>query len=76
MPVSEYFITVAIGFDQAGGSVLYEEEDYTISSYTYMMCQKGKYCWFMQLIDFLFGKEHCKRSYISEQNKIRKEATV
>jgi len=61
-----YYKICAIGFDQAGGSVLYSKENFTISSYTYFLCtyKKNKYaCWFMKFIDMLFGKNHCKNSY-------------
>lgn len=72
---SNYWFQVAIGLDQLGGSILYNEEDYTVSSYTFMKCHYYKrMCWFMKFIDFLFGKSHCQRSFTHEQNKIRKEA--
>lgn len=64
--VRKYLKDAAIGFDQAGGSVLYQQENFTISSYTYFLCwyKKNKYaCKFMKLIDFIFGKGHCKKAY-------------
>ncbi len=62
--LSDMLFTMAIGFDQAGGSVLYEQENFTVSSYTYYLCSKqGKLCWFMKLIDLIFGKDHCKNAY-------------
>lgn len=64
--VSRYLKDAAIGFDQAGGSVLYQQENFTISSYTYFLCKykNNQYaCKFMKLIDFIFGKKHCKRAY-------------
>ena len=71
----DYLKTVAIGFDQAGGSVLYNEEDWTISSYSYMLClkYKGIYCIIKMLIDMLFGVNHCRNSYENEIKKMRKE---
>jgi len=69
---TSYFERVAIGLDQAGGSVLYGTEDWTVSSWTYYLCSKRKkYCWFMGLIDLLFGKEHCKNSYLKEKKELR-----
>ena len=69
-----YFETAAIGFDQAGGSVLYAQENFTVSSYTYYLCRhkKNRYaCAFMRLIDAMFGKDHCRRSYEWERQKDR-----
>lgn len=64
----EYLFTIAVGIDQLGGSFLYNEEDWTVSSYTYYLCEyKHKMCWFKKFIDFLFGKNHCERSYIWEK---------
>ena len=62
--IKEYLRTCAIGFDQAGGSILYSQENFTISSYTYYLCSsKDRLCWFNKFIDLLFGKDHCKKSY-------------
>ena len=70
----QYLKTVAIGFDQAGGSVLYNEEDWTISSYTYYLCKHfKKYCWFEKFIDFISGKGHCEKSFHNELKLIKKE---
>jgi len=66
----DYFFNVAIGFDQAGGSVIYKTEDWTVSSWTYYLCKyKGKYCWFRKFIDFIFGKGHCEHSYKKESKE-------
>lgn len=67
--LKEYFKTIAIGFDQAGGSIIYGKENFTISSYTYFLClYKGnRYaCIFRDVIDFIFGKNHCRESYYNE----------
>jgi len=70
-----YLLQVAIGIDQLGGSILYNEEDYTVSSYTFMLCKYHKKgCWFMDFINFFFGKGHCERAFNHEQEKIKKEA--
>ena len=62
--LTDILFTMAIGFDQAGGSVLYEQENFTVSSYTYYLCTKQhRLCWFMKFIDLIFGKDHCKKSY-------------
>jgi len=69
--LADYFMTLAIGEDQLGGSYLYATEDYTVSSWTYKLHAKGNNVWatsFMNFIDFfawvLAGqKEHCKDSY-------------
>jgi len=64
----DYFFTIAIGFDQAGGSILYGQEDWTVSSWTYRLSAKGNRpaYWFMRVIDFIFGVEHCENSFIKE----------
>ena len=70
----DYWLQVAIGIDQLGGSILYNEEDWTISSYTYFLCiVYRKYCWFMRFIDFWFGKGHCENSFKHEKQKLLKE---
>ena len=69
--LKDYFFVAAVGFDQAGGSILYSQENYTISSYTYYLCTKvnKNYCSVMKMIDFIFGSEHCKNSYYWEIDK-------
>ncbi len=70
----DYWLIVAIGIDQLGGSILYGEEDWTISSYTHFLCFKyGRFCWLEKFINFWFGEGHCERSYINEQKKMLKE---
>lgn len=63
--ISDYFFTIAIGFDQAGGSILYKQEDWTVSSWTYNLCRRGNKnaCVFMKVIDSIFGKNHCQNSF-------------
>lgn len=66
--IQAYFHTIAIGFDQAGGSILYGQEDWTVSSWTYRLSAKGNgyAAWFMRFIDFFFGRDHCKESFMHE----------
>lgn len=66
--IQAYFHTIAIGFDQAGGSILYGQEDWTVSSWTYILSRRGNKSakWFMLFIDLFFGKEHCHNSYLLE----------
>jgi len=72
--IISYIETSAIGFDQAGGSVLYQKENFTISSYTYFLCKyRNKHCKFMNFINFFFGKNHCMNSYIWETSKDTKD---
>lgn len=63
--IKDYFFTIAIGFDQAGGSILYNEKDWTVSSWTYKLCSEGNKsaCSFMRFINAIFGDDHCKKSY-------------
>lgn len=69
--ISKYLFTVAIGFDQAGGSILYGQEDWTVSSWTYYLStQNNKSAiQFMRFIDAIFGHEHCKKSFEWESKK-------
>ena len=74
-PVSDYLTNIAIGFDQAGGSLLYSQEDWTISSYTYYLCRKNnRYaCGFKRVIDAIFGRGHCEKSYRWEVAKTKRD---
>lgn len=72
----EYIKVASIGLDQAGGSILYGQENFTVSSFTYFLCAKkhNPYaCWFMKFINFFFGKDHCKNSYYWEVEKDQKD---
>ena len=74
---TDYWLQVAIGIDQLGGSLLYNEQDYTISSYTFYLCRfYKKFCWFEKFINFFFGKGHCERSFRDEQKEIIEEARL
>jgi len=66
--IKEYFYVIAIGFDQAGGSIIYGQEDWTVSSWTYHLHKGGnKYATaFMKVIDGVFGAGHCEESYKNE----------
>lgn len=63
--LSKYLYTLAISLDQLGGSLLYGEEDWTISSIAYYNAfYKQKHVWFMHFINFLFqDKLHCQNSF-------------
>jgi hypothetical protein len=70
--ISNYILNVAIGLDQLGGSVLYNQPDWTVSSWTYIQSKKHiEHKIFMHFIDFFFGKNHCYNSYINEVNEFR-----
>ncbi len=74
--LEDYFKTIALSFDQAGGSIIYGQENFTISSYTYYLCKSknNKYaCSFMKMIDAVFGKNHCKESYYNEIRRDQKD---
>jgi len=78
--LADYFMTLAIGEDQLGGSYLYATEDYTVSSWTYKLHAKGNNMWatgFMRFIDFfawvLAGQtDHCRKSYTHETSELLK----
>lgn len=60
--------TTAIGIDQLGGSILYGEPDWTISSRTYWLRTKGNRFArsFERVINLFLGQNHCKNSYQHE----------
>ena len=67
-PLKDLWFTIAIGLDQLGGSIIYAEPDWTVSSCTGFYAMKGnKYALvFERFIDLLFGKGHCRASYKRE----------
>lgn len=75
--IQAYFHTIAIGFDQAGGSILYGQEDWTVSSWTYHLHRKGNgyATWFMEFINLLFrDKFHCENSFFKEASILKFKA--
>ena len=77
--LAEYYKNVAIGFDQAGGSILYNQEKFTISSWTWHMCNRGhqENCLFMRFINILMGNaNHCKDSFINEIHEIQEDGEI
>lgn len=71
--VSSYFIGVAVSIDQLGGTIIYGEEDWTISSLAYYQASyKDRNKWFMHFINFLFrDKLHCKKSFEDEYEVLK-----
>jgi hypothetical protein len=69
--IQDYFFIIAIGFDQAGGSILYGQEDWTVSSWTYVLAyrENKEAQRFMKIINFIFGENHCEKSYLWESIK-------
>jgi len=76
--LSDYVLIVAISFDQLGGSIIYAQEDWTVSSWTFYLARKGNRSayYFMRFIDFFFGKRHCVNSYFTEIDKLSKHKEV
>ena len=77
--LAEYYKNVAIGFDQAGGSILYNQEKFTISSWTWYMCGRGykANCLFMHIINMLMGSEtHCEDSFKNEMHEIQEDGEI
>ena len=75
--LASYFHTIAVGLDQLGGSIIYAQEDWTISSYTYYLCKYKANCFacaFESIIDLLFGKGHSERSYKKEKKEFKQKA--
>ncbi len=61
--MSRYAYNIAIHLDKAGGAMLFNSEDYTISAMAY----EKKIKWLVSLIDWIFRDEyHCETAWISE----------
>ena len=73
--LKDLWFTIAIGLDQLGGSIIYAEPDWTVSSCTGFYAMNGnKYALvFEKFINLLFGKGHCRKSYFSEVSVNAKE---
>jgi hypothetical protein len=76
--LSEYFKNIAIGLDQAGGSILYNQDKFTVSSWTYYRCSKGfkENCIFMKFINSIFGSTHCEDSFKNEIHEIQEDGEL
>jgi len=70
-PLGKLFWNVAIGLDQLGGSIIYLEPDWTVSSRTCWLRAKGNVyaMYFERFIDFFFGLNHCAESCKNEFGK-------
>jgi len=67
--IADYFMAMAIGMDQFGGSVLYGTEDFTVSAWTYKLATEDGYKSARALrcfIDLLFGRMHCYNAFMNE----------
>ena len=66
--LKRYFKVISIGIDQMGGSILYMQPDWTVSSWTWIRASQGSkyHKYFMNIIDFFFGENHCAKAYIKE----------
>ena len=79
--IAQYFKTVALGLDQLGGSIIYNDEDWTISSMSYAKATIGREphaIIFMSVIDllaFIFTgqREHCRKSHENELEKTMRD---
>lgn len=61
-----------IALDQLVNTLVGGWADETLSSHSYRMEQQGKFWGFTRkVIDFIFGKDHCYESYISEQLRLQ-----
>lgn len=72
--IREYFKVVAFGFDQVGGSIIYSQEDWKVSSWTYHLAMLGNIYayWFMKFINWLFMDEkHCEESFWKEAEQLK-----
>lgn len=64
---TDYLFNIAVNIDQLGGTILYNEKDWTVSSWTYhLSLTNRKAYYFMRVINFLFGKDHCYKAWVWE----------
>jgi len=66
--LGDLFFAIAIGLDQLGGSILYVQPDWTVSSRTYWLRVQGNTLAgiFERFINLFFGRNHCELSYLNE----------
>lgn len=75
--LKHYFKMLSWGFDQVGGTILYAQEDWMVSSWTYYLWRNsnGKNRWaygFMIFINTIFmDKDHCKDSFYDEAKRLK-----
>ena len=77
--ISKYFHNIAVGIDQAGGSIIYDQEKFTISSWTWYMCSRGYKvnCIFMKFINILMmSPTHCEDSFKNEMHEIQEDGEL
>jgi len=77
--LKNYLYNILVSIDQFAGTILYNQLDFTISSYTFYLCEikkRKEACIFRKFINTLFGAGHCERSFygeIQDYNKILKD---
>lgn len=69
----KYLKQILIALDQLVNTLFKGYADETLSCRAYRHYIKGEYKWVKELIDllFFFDPEHCKNSYISEQERLQ-----
>lgn len=74
--LTHYFKMIGWGFYQVGGTIIYAQEDWMVSSWTYHLEQCGnKHAYYFRVfIDLIFGKNHCKESYFDEAARLKFKA--
>ena len=70
----DYIRLLLISIDQLGAAIIDVTEDWTISSNSYRKCIFEKKCLRKELIDFAFGKGHCRKSYYNEIREFNEKA--
>ena len=64
--MKRYAYNIALHLDEAGGAMLFNSEDHTISAMAY----KKEMFWFVDIIDWIFRDgEHCYKAWKDEFDK-------
>lgn len=68
-----YYYQLAVSTSQYYASFLYETEDWTTSSTSWIRRDSKKVNALRVFTDFLLGKDHCKNSYENERREIKQQ---
>lgn len=74
--LKHYFKMVSFGFDQVGGSILFAQEDWMVSSWVYYLWRdsngsnKAAYCFMIFINTIFMDANHCKDSFNDEAKRL------
>lgn len=76
--MGEYHETIALGLDHLGGSLIYGEEKWSVSGYTYKLRKDHRDRLEVKIFEavingIFFDRKHCKKAYHSDLQKMVNE---